>query len=314
MNRSSIATYAIFLLAAIFFLVSCTATEKALADKKNYTGDNTEYRRNFEVTFDENEKPLRYGYYYIVSTVPEGYKVRVFHPEKKILTEEKLYSTPALTLLHGYYKSWWDDGSIREEGTYEFGRKHGVWLEKEPAKGKSASGEYFNHRKEGLWTQLDTSGMVESVYNWKDDKRHGKFQLFDSAGTQTNEGIYRNDTLIGSLFPIDVTTKPYLRDCEEAGVLDVFQCTDNVLKQYVYSELRYPASAREHKIQGQAFAQWDIEADGSVSNIRVPQALSDDIEKAVINVLEKLPSWRPATKKGVAVKSTVSMPLTFSVN
>lgn len=295
------------------FFSSCTTPEAALADKKAYTEDNPAYRNKFEYTLDENEKPLRYGYYYVVSQVPEGYKVRVFHPDKKTLTEEKIYSTPSLTLLHGFYKSYWDDGSIREQGTYQYGRKHGLWVEAEPGKGKSASGEYDNHRKEGLWTQLDSNGMVESVYNFHDDRRHGKFFLYNAAGDKTNEGLYRNDTLIAELFKQPLFTKPYIQNCKVELVPDVYQCSDNVVIQYVYSELKYPSSAKEHRIEGKAVAQWDVNADGSISNIRVPKAISDDIEKEILRVLAKLPSWKPGTKDGVPVRQTVSLPVNFKL-
>jgi TonB family protein len=218
-----------------------------------------------------------------------------------------------LTLLHGFYRSWWDDGSIREQGTYQFGRKHGIWLETEPGKGKSASGEYFNDRKEGLWTQLDSNAIVESVYEWKDGKRHGKFFLYDGTGQKTNEGVYRNDTLIGELFKQPVVTKPYLKSCNIEQISDVYQCTDNVLTQFVYTELRYPSEARKNGIHGRAHVQWDVMADGSVQNIRVPQSLSNDIEAEIKRVLNRVPGWAPALRDGVPVDRTVSMPINFSL-
>jgi TonB family protein len=310
----SILTGSLFtLLFIVTGLLSSCSSSKSLADKQNYTEDDNQYRNKYDVVFDENEKSLRYGYNYIVSKVPEGYRVRVFHPEKKVMIEDKIYSTPSLTLLHGFYKSWWDDGSIREQGTYQFGRKHGIWLENEPGKGRSASGEYFNDRNEGLWTQLDSNAIVESVFEWKDGKRHGKFFLYDGAGQKTNEGLYRNDTLIGELFKQPVLTKPYLKSCNNELISDVFQCTDNVLTQYLYTELRYPAVARKNGIEGRAFAQWDVMEDGSVRNIRVPQALNDDIEAEVIGVFKKLPGWSPALRDGVPVARTVSMPINFSL-
>ncbi len=134
---------AILALAGILALVtSCgTTTGGALGDKVNYASNDQEYRNKFSYTPEEGEKVLRYWYHYIVSKVDEGYKVRIFHPDKKVLTEERTYSTPALTLLHGPYKRYWDDGSIRDQGFYQFGRRHGGWLECEPGKGKSSSGQ-----------------------------------------------------------------------------------------------------------------------------------------------------------------------------
>lgn len=295
-------------------MISCTTAESALADKKNYVEDNPEYRRKFEFTPDSNEKIERYGFHYVVSSLPGIYRVRVFHPDKKMMTEDKHYSTPALTLLHGEYKSWWDDGSIREQGFYQYGRKHGIWLEKEPGQGKSASGEYFNQRKEGMWTQLDTTGMIESVYIWKDGKRHGKFQLYDSEGTKINEGLYKNDTLISELFKQPLIIKPFLSGCMNDVIPeDVHTCTQNILNSFFYGELRYPPSARQNKITGSAIVQWDVMPDGDVENIRVPQSLSDDIKDAIMRVMEKIPSFEPAKRDGVPVKWTMWMPINFTL-
>ena len=301
----------LFSFIGIFF--SCTTTEKALADKKNYSEHSDEYRRKFEFTLDSAEKTVRYGYHYVVSTIPGAWRVRVFQPDLKTMTEEKHYSTAALTLLHGEYKSWWDDGSIREQGFYQYGRKHGIWLEKEPAQGKSASGDYLNQRKSGLWTQLDTSGMIESVHTWEDGKKHGKFFLYNSAGEKTNEGLYRNDTLIAELFKQPVIKKPYLKNCENNVITDVHDCTDVLLPQYIYSALKYPAQARKNKIEGSVVAQWDISANGSVQNIRVPQSLSNEIRDEVVRVLKNMPDWNPALKDGVPVKWTVTLPINFGL-
>ena len=293
-------------------VMSCSSTQ-ALADKKNYQESSDEYRRKFSFELDSAEKVTRYGYYYVVSNVPGGFRVRVFHPELKTLTEEKHYSTAALTLLHGEYKSWWDDGSIREQGFYQYGRKHGIWLEKEPGQGKSASGDYYNHRKEGIWTHLDTNGMVESVYTWKDGERHGKFFLYNTAGEKVNEGLFSNDTLIAELFKTPIVNKPYLKNCDKEIYSDVYSCTDIALPQYVYTELNYPSSAKKNKVQGIAFVQWEIDTDGSVKNLRVPASVSNDIKEEILRVFSRMPDWMPGTKDGVPATMTVSMPINFSL-
>src|SRR5688572_18756418 len=309
---SAIRTFGgLLVMAAIF--TSCTATQASLVDKKSYTEDNNEYRNKYSFTLDSAEKVIRYGYYFVVSDVADGYKVRVFHPDEKVMSEEKHYSTPALTLLHGECKSWWDDGSIREQGFYQYGRKHGIWLEKEPGQGKSVSGEYFNHRKEGLWTQLDTNGMIESVHTWKDGKLHGKFMLYDGDGEKVNEGLYRNDTLLAELFKIPKVSKPYLKSCEDNLVTDVYDCTDNLLPQYFYSQLRYPAEAKRNKIEGTVVAQWQVGADGSIQNVRVPQSLSNEIKEEILRVIKNMPAWVPARKDGIPAKSTVTLPVTFTL-
>jgi TonB family protein len=311
MNKSIFTSHISFVLMALSsLLLSCTASKSSLADKQNYTDDNVQYRKLYTVKFDADEKPLRYGSYYIVSKVPEGYRVRVFHPQKKILVEDKIYSTPSLTLLHGFYESWWDDGSIREQGIYRYGRKNSVWLEHEPGLGKSASGDYLNNQKEGIWTQLDSNGMVEAVYNYQDGKRHGKYYLYDSTGKKINEGLYRSDTLIAELFKQPPFTLPLLKMCISDQTSPAV-CTDSKLAQYISETLKYPAKAKQMKLEGSAYAQWEVMPDGSVENIRIPQALSDEIEAECLRALKNMPEWVAARKDGVPIKWTVSLPINF---
>jgi protein TonB len=301
----------LMVLFTMVFFMACGTPEKSLADKKNYTENDSQYRRNYDATFDENEKPIRYGYHYIVSSFPDGYKVRLFHPDKKVLTEERTYSTSSLTLLHGSYKNYWDDGSIRAFGTYQFGRKHGNWLECEPGKGKSSSGDYINQKKEGIWTQLDTNGMIESVYHWRDGKLHGKFFEYDAFGLKTNEGIYRNDTLLSQLFKKPDVQKPYLQICQGGNLSLIYACTEVTLIQKVNATLKDPSNARQKGIEGAVLVQWDIMPDGSVKNMRVPQGLSNEIETECLRVLSQVTDWVPASKEGIAIPWTMSIPINF---
>ncbi len=300
-----------FILTGLVGLWSCSTPEASLADKKNYTEDDQQYRRRHDVTPEEGEKILRYWSHYVVSKTPNAYRVRIFHPEKKVLTEDKSYSTAALTLLHGTYKGYWDDGSIREKGSYQYGRKHGNWLECEPGKGKCSTGPYLNHKKDGVWTHLDTTGLIESVYTWSDGQRHGKFFRYDSLGHKSNEGLYRADTLVAQLFPQSETSRPYLKACQQSGILDVYGCTEAMLSDKIISSLKYPASARQMGIEGSAVVQWDVMPDGSVRNIRIPQALSDDIEKESLRAAQGIPEWIPAHRDGKPVRYTMTLPINF---
>jgi len=298
-------------LSGMLMVMSCTSPEKAMADKKAYEENDASYKKKFDVAFDQGEQPIRYGYHYIVSTVPEGYRVRIFQPDKKMLTEVKTYGSPNLTLLHGPFKSFWDDGSIRAQGLYAYGRKQGMWVESEPGRGKSTSGMYSSERKEGEWIQLDTNGLIESLYNWQDDQLQGKFFLYDSNGQKINEGLYRKDTLVSELYPQPAISKPYLKTCQEAMNGNVNTCTESTLSSTIHTNLKYPSIAHERKIEGTAMLQWDVMPDGTVSNIRVPQGLCDEIEKECIRVFKLTGRWVPAYQAGKPIKYTMSLPITF---
>lgn len=291
----------------------CVAPPSALENPKRFTQDRPEFKSRYKVDWTAGEKPLRYGYYYVVSKAPVGYAVRLFHPDKKVLTARESYSTSELNLLHGPYESFWDDGSIRSQGTYQYGRKHGSWLECEPARGKSSSGLYLNDKKEGLWTRMDTTGLIESTQEWVDGKRHGKWMQYDSAGVKVNEALYRNDTLVADLFMRPVERIPAVRECLDIAATNLGECTAGRIQAALLPAIRYPAVAREYGIQGTAILQWDVWPDGSVSDLRVPAALCDAIEAECRRVFTLLPPLVPGRLDDKPVRTTMTLPIRFSL-
>jgi len=298
-------------LTVIALFSSCTVPPHG--GKGNYTRDDIQYKGRYEIAYQEGETPLRYWYHDVVTKIPRGYRVRVFHPDRKTLIEDKIYRSPALTLLNGPYKSYWDDGGIRAQGIYRGGKKHGTWLECEPGKGKSSSGPYQNDLKEGMWTQLDTNGLVESVYTWHKGKKHGKYFEFDTLGHKSNEGLYEGDTLISVLHPRPEFRKPYLADCASSDETAQQNCTQLALDQLVASQLRYPDKARQMGMEGNAVVQWDVMPDGKATHFRVPQGLSDEMLEACLKAIQGMPDWVPARKDGKPVRWTMSKTIRFAL-
>ncbi len=292
---------------------SCTTPENSLGNQANYSRDDSRYNNRYNIAFDRHERPLRFWYHYVVSKSPEGYIVRVFNPDTKVLIEEKTFSTASLTLMKGPYNSYWDDGSIRTQGAYSNGQRCGSWLECEPGKGKSSSGPYVNDDKDGVWTHVDTSGLVEYVYVWHEGHRDGEYYEFDTLGRQSNEGVYRADTLISVDHPQLQPRKPYLKECQSSSGGEIPGCTEARLSQLVMAQLRYPQAAREMEIEGVAVLEWDVMPDGSVSSLRVPRSLSSDIELACRQALPDMPEWVPAKKNGKPVKWTMAVPIHFAL-
>lgn len=298
---------------SLSILFSCTTTKQGTADQSDYTRDDIQYKDKYDIAFEQHEKPLRYWHHYVVSKIPGGYRVRVFHPDKLTLIEQKTYSTAALTMLHGPYKSFWDDGSIRTQGAYHYGKMHGSWLECEPGKGKSSCGPYRNNHKEGVWTHMDTTGLMEYVYSWEEGSRHGKYYEYDTLGHKINEGIYMGDTLVSMVHNRSLVKRPYLKSCQ-SEVGDILSgCTDARLHQLVIADLKYPAQSRQLGIEGEAVVQWDVLTDGQATNFRVPRSLSDEIGRACLDAFPRQEEWMPATLDGKPVKYTMSLTIKFAL-
>lgn len=295
----------------LVFVYGCSSVTSGSQERKYYAQDEPAFKREFPVKAEEGEKILRYGNHYVVSKTPESYKVRIFNPDSKVLNEIKTFSTPALSMLHGEYQSYWDDGSIYRQGIFQYGRKHGVWVESEPGGGISWSGEYINNNREGLWTQLDSNGIKEATYEYLNGQRHGKHYLFDQDGNKINEGLFRADTLISKLFKGEEEYEPVLQTCSHLNSTHAYDCSMKQLRQFFISKMKYPPLSVKNEIEGEAVIQFDVLQDGSVSNIRVPLALNADIENELRRVASQMPAWKAGSKNGTPVKSTITLSLNF---
>lgn len=298
---------------SLSILFSCTTSQQVITDKTDYTRNDIQYKDKYDIAFDKHEKPLRYWHHYVVSKIPGGYRVRVFHPDKLTLIEQKTYCNSALTMLHGPYKSFWDDGSIRTQGAYHKGKMHGSWLECEPGKGKSSCGPYRHDEKDGVWTHMDTTGLMEYVYVWEEGCRHGKYYEYDTLGHKINEGDYKADTLVSMVHSRSLVKRPYLRSCQAEVETKLSDCTDARLHQLAMEDLQYPPQSRQLGIEGEAVVQWDVLPDGKATNFRVPRSLSDEIGKACLDAFPTREEWLPATLDGQPVKYTMSLTIKFSL-
>jgi len=85
--------------------------------------------------------------------------------------------------------------------------------------------------------------------------------------------------------------------------------------QFIYTNIKYPVEARSKGIIGTVDAQFDVEKDGSLSNLKINNDLGGGLNEEVLRVLRLMKTiptkWTPATKDGVPVKATYKLPFVY---
>ncbi len=104
----------------------------------------------------------------------------------------------------------------------------------------------------------------------------------------------------------DVTTQSEVMPTFNGGDIATFH-------QWLMQNIRYPAEAREKGITGNVLVQFVIEDDGSMSGIEVLQSPHQSFTDEVLRVFGTSPRWTPGTQNGVAVKTSMMLPLQFSM-
>ena len=85
------------------------------------------------------------------------------------------------------------------------------------------------------------------------------------------------------------------------------------LMEFITKNLQYPESAQEQGIQGRVIAQYVVEKDGSVSNIRVIRGVSEELDAEAVRVLKLMPKWTPGKQNGKPVRCRYTIPVQFRI-
>jgi TonB family protein len=81
------------------------------------------------------------------------------------------------------------------------------------------------------------------------------------------------------------------------------------MMQYIRENLRYPNT--EEDVTGRVVISLIVEADGSLSNLKVTKFLDPVFDEEALRVVRSMPRWTPGTQNGKAVRVRYNIPVTF---
>lgn len=85
---------------------------------------------------------------------------------------------------------------------------------------------------------------------------------------------------------------------------------------YMMQHMKYPKEAEKDKAQGTVVVHFVVESNGSISNVMVPDSLKVHpvLDAAAVQLVKKMPKWKPAMLKGKAVRQYASHVVAFRYN
>ncbi len=120
------------------------------------------------------------------------------------------------------------------------------------------------------------------------DKTEIKAPTFDARVTSSTEPVFT-----------DVETQPSFW-----GGMDKF---------YAYLKLNivYPSSALSKRIEGKVVVSFIVEKDGSVTNIKILEGVSPEIDAEAGRVMANSPKWLPGRQDDIPVRAGFALPIMF---
>ncbi len=87
----------------------------------------------------------------------------------------------------------------------------------------------------------------------------------------------------------------------------------NTFSKWIGQNMVYPEIAKENGVQGRVTLQFTVNADGTVSNIKVLRGVDSALDKEAVRVVSMSPRWKPGKQRDRAVKVTYTFPVIFQL-
>lgn len=85
------------------------------------------------------------------------------------------------------------------------------------------------------------------------------------------------------------------------------------LMRWLSSNLTYPASARQRKVQGKVVAQFVVNRDGSLTDFKIVQSLDGSCDREAMRVLRLMPKWKAGVQHDKPCRTLVAIPIVFKL-
>lgn len=150
-------------------------------------------------------------------------------------------------------------------------------------------------------------GKLTITLGWTNEKwrkvtnhlRTKKMNQIDSLIVSTDFTVYDScDDSLGNHFETEA---------EFPGGSSLFQ-------GFILDHLIYPQNSIDMDEQGKVYVSFVVEADGSISTIKIKRGVSRDLDREAKRLIRSLPKWIPGTCNGEKISTRCLLPLVFTLN
>ena len=85
------------------------------------------------------------------------------------------------------------------------------------------------------------------------------------------------------------------------------------LMSWLSQNIKYPVIAAENGVEGRVTAQFVVEKDGSITDVKVAKSVDPLLDKEAARVIKSMPHWTPGRQNGSPVRVKYTVPVTFKL-
>lgn len=168
--------------------------------------------------------------------------------------------------------------------------------------------------------------VISSMPKWKPGKQRGQavnvkftvplvFRLPDAPKAEEIKATDLSEVVVVAYAPkeevVEARKAEAARVVKVAEVMPKFPGGTQGLMQYLARNIKYPTIAQENKEQGKVVLKMVIGTDGRLSNIKIIESVSPELDIEAMRVVKGMPKWEPGLQDGKPVPVEYTLPVTF---
>lgn len=128
--------------------------------------------------------------------------------------------------------------------------------------------------------------------------------------TGIDVSLIESDLPVGDIVPTEITEDKIFNYVE---VMPSFPNGQEAMYNFIYKHIKYPAIARDNRIEGNVIIQFVVSREGEIINAKIVRSLGGGIDQEALRVINSMPRWNPGRHNGRAVPVTFTLPIKFEL-
>lgn len=271
---------------------------------------NPVYEYRYSDFHDSESELVAADIYQTIEKKKDGkFVLKVYNPDKMIMSHEIHCSDKKTSLKNGKYTEWYDNKSLWKKGQYLNNKKEGFWEFFSHKGYRDESGNFENDLREGIWVKQDSLGRIRSETTFEKGVKNGETRLFTKEGEVYQINRFKDgefiskETLIEEYFEgrqdLHSNEPPTLLSCADIQEPDErIKCGEDTFRKTLLDNVKYPEDAFDLNISGTTLIQFSVNEEGKMEDIIVLRGVCDSIEKETLRVVSLTGEWAPAHNLG----------------
>ncbi len=239
------------------------------------------------------------------------WKVIDFYPEG----EEQMigtFSDADLSVRHGTFRFFTENGTKTSEGVYDHGVAVGLWNFWYDDGNLMDQGKFLGDisevERDSIWNMLQEMKNLAPFFE-REKLKDGTWEYFHENGVRSGLEQYESGILTeGRYWNADGSEV-------DSGVvvnrLAEYPGGETGLMRYLSTNIKYPNKARRKRIQGIVYIRFVVDKDGKAKDFDVYESVYPDLDNEALRVLHAMPLWQPGLAQNRLVKVQFNLPIAF---